>query len=108
MMSIFLALAAAAASPASDGLSNGATEQVVLRVDHGDLDLRTPAGREALKRRLYDAGSRACDEGSGPKAQFLWQRIATCRATARAEADRVIEQTTQSMLAANERDLPDL
>lgn len=109
MINIVLALAASSVAPPTGVLPDPNVEQIELRVDYGDLDLGTPAGRTKFLRRMRHAQSVACDRGQGPKMQSAWQKISACKERARAEASQAIERANKQVAAAsNSRPAPDL
>ena len=105
MITLYLALVASTASPQSEPTAvDPSSTTTVLRVDYGDLNLRSPAGQAELSRRVHRASSIACDEGSGPKTQQTLRSIATCRERAQTDAKHAIHSVTS--VAAN-RDFPE-
>lgn len=109
MISLYLALAASLAAPIEGANMDPTVEQIVLKVDFGDLELGTAAGRSELRRRLRHAEAKACDDGTGPKTQAVWRQIFACKQLARQEASRVIEKATAgAALAGNSPDIPKL
>jgi UrcA family protein len=107
MITLYLALAASTAAPL-DRQTDLASEQNVVRVDFGDLNLNSRAGQAKLRHRLDRAASRACDDGSGPKTLSMWRQVEMCREHARTEASREIERVTGTAVATNDREVPKL
>jgi UrcA family protein len=109
MISIVLAVAASFIAPPAGVLPDPNVEQIELRVDYGDLNLGTPAGRTEFMRRVRHAQSTACDREPGPKTQSAWQQVFTCKERARVEASRAIERANEAVaVASSARPAPDL
>jgi UrcA family protein len=109
MISLALALAASLSAPPAGASPDPIAEQIVQRVDYGDLDLGTTAGKSEFRRRVRQAQSRVCDQEPGPKTQSAWREIFACKERARLEASRAIERANQAVaVASNSRPAPDL
>ena len=109
MISFYLALAAAVAVPTDGATTDPTVEQIVMRVDYSDLELRTLAGQSEFRRRVRHAEAKACDDGPGPKTQAVWRQIFACKQLARREASRAIERATAgAALAGNSPGIPKL
>jgi UrcA family protein len=109
MISIVLAIAAAAIAPPAGAVPDPNYEYVELRVDYGDLDLGTASGRREFLRRVRHARSAACDAEPGPKTQSAWQQVYDCKERARIEASRAIERAEGAVaVASNAHPAPDL
>ena len=109
MISFVLALAAAAMAPSAGASPDPTAEQIAMRVDFGDLDLATSAGKKEFLRRVRHAQSRACDQDPGPKTQMAWREIFACKERAQLEASRAIDNAAGGVaVASKERDVPEL
>ena len=105
MITLIFALVALTASPQSEPTAaDPSSTTTVLRVEYGDLNLRSPAGQAELNRRVRRASSTVCDEGSGPKTLDALRSIAICRERAQAEARHAIHSVTS--VAFNRPDYP--
>jgi UrcA family protein len=86
MKTIVFAIAAAVAIGGSAARAQTPGEITVARVGFADLDLRRPAGRESLERRVDRAVRRVC--GTPEHTDLLaLARIDSCRRHARADAN---------------------
>lgn len=109
MISLTLALAASLMAPPAGAVPDPNVEQIELRVDYGDLDLGTAAGKAEFLRRMRHAQSSACDREPGPKTQSAWRQVFACKERARVEASRAIERANEAVaVASNSRTAPDL
>lgn len=98
MINILISLAAAALvvteAPAPD-----LSDWTVMRIDFGDLDLTTRAGRAEFDRRVEQAAARICNDWPVKVTLSQRQEIDDCKKSIYLDAAREISRATGSALA---------